>query len=246
MLEDWKTENVHPPFQHSTIPTFHPFAAISSDPRGWPTTKRACIKLSEYDSILHMQTLTEIAVEKAREGIFTRLEAACWINGGDDRLNALIKRAVGSREVWRICRGLYCLDRRHLRTPVNPLSLAQHIYGPSYISLESALSHHGWIPEAVYTITSASMKRSRSFETPLGPFSFVRIPQSRFFGGVSRIETGGGRSFLMADPLKALADYVCAHNCRWTSADPVIDSLRVDEQSLGELKSADFDLLVGH
>ena len=50
----------------------------------------------------------------------------------------------------------------------------------------------------------------------------------------------------MADPLKALADYVYAHNCHWTSAAPVLESLRVDEQSLAELKPDDFDLLINH
>ena len=208
--------------------------------------KTSCKILSKYDSILRMQTLTEVAIEKAKGGIFTRQEAACWINNSDERLNALLKRAVGSHEVLRICRGLYCLDKRYLRTHINALTLAQQLYGPSYISQESALSYHGWIPEAVYAVTSTSLKRSRAFDTPLGLFSFTHIPQPKFYIGVSRIETESNRSFLMADPLKALADYVYAHNCHWTSAAPVLESLRVDEQSLAELKPDDFDLLINH
>lgn len=190
-----------------------------------------------------MQTMTEISLERADRGVFTREEAACWINDSGARLNALLKRAVGCGEVSRIIRGLYCLDKRFLRSPVNPLELAQRIQGPSYISMESGLAYHGWIPEAVYTITSTSAERSRVFDTPLGMFSFTRVPQRQFYAAVSRIETENGGSFLMADPLKALADYVYVHHCQWNSVTPVLESLRVDEGSLKDLNSDSFDLL---
>lgn len=193
-----------------------------------------------------MQTVTEIALERAARGIFTRQEAAYWTNDSGARLNALLKRSVGAGEVWRIRRGLYCLDKRYLHSSVNPLELAQRIHGPSYISLESGLSYHGWIPEAVYAITSTSLDRSRSFDTPLGVFSFTRVPQTQFFIGVSRIETENGGSFLMADPLKALADYVYVHHCKWDSVTPVLESLRVDEDSLAELKADSFDPLMNN
>ena len=188
--------------------------------------------------------MTEIALERADRGVFTRQEAACWVDDGGARLNALLKRAVGAGEVSRIVRGLYCLAPRYVRTRIDPFELAQRIQGPSYISLESGLSYHGWIPEAVHAITSTSLERARSFDTPLGAFSFTRGPQCQCDAGVSRIEAGNGGSFLMASPLKALADYVHAHHCPWESAAPVLESLRVDERSLAELKADDFEPLM--
>ena len=101
-----------------------------------------------------MQYLTEISMEKAPSGIFTRPEVSCWIGGSPQRQFSMLKRAVAAGEVVRIHRGLYCLATRYLREKIDPHVLAQRIYGPSYISLESALSHHGWIPEAVYAVTS--------------------------------------------------------------------------------------------
>jgi hypothetical protein len=193
-----------------------------------------------------MQTLTEVALGRAVRGVFTRQESACWISASGARLNALLKRAVGSGELLRIVRGLYCLDTRFLRTRINPLELAQRIQGPSYISLESALSYHGWIPEGVYTVTSTSLERSRTFDTPLGVFSYTRVPQSCFYSGVNRIVTEDGGSFLMAEPLKALADYVYAHHCPWDSATPVRESLRVEEPSLAELDASSFEPLLKH
>ena len=203
-----------------------------------------------------MQKLTGTVLEKSETGIFTLMELARWVGGSSNRRFALLKRALKSGEVIRIHRGLYCLGSKYLRQKPDPLVLAQRIYGPSYISLETALSYHGWIPEAVYAITSASMDRSREFETPLGQFSFTRIPQKVFYKEVTRIEKEGGckneqgfhisESFLMASPLKALADYVYAHRLDWISANPVIESLRVDESSLSGVKVEAFDRLLAN
>ena len=51
---------------------------------------------------------------------------------------------------------------------------------PSYISFESALSYRGLIPEAVYTTTSACLKRARRFASKVGLFSFTPIPARAF------------------------------------------------------------------
>jgi predicted transcriptional regulator of viral defense system len=193
-----------------------------------------------------MQHLTEIALEKAVRGVFTRAEVACWISGSPDRQFSLLNRAMNTGEVVRIHRGLYCLAGKFLRQKVNPLVLAQRIYGPSYLSLETALSFHGWIPEAVYAATSASLDRSREFDTPLGHFSFTRGPQKIFYAEVTRMESEDGGSFLLASPLKALADYVYVHKQDWNSARPVIDSLRVDESSLAGTAGESFDRLLAN
>jgi len=188
-----------------------------------------------------MQTITEIALERAERGVFTREQAALWIGNHGARLNALLKRAVASREVWRVHRGLYCLSDRYTRGRINPLELAQQICGPSYISLETALSYHGWIPEGVRALTSAAVGRSRTFDTPVGLFSFTRVPQRSFLSGVRRISVEGGGAFFLATPLKALADYVYAQGCDWHSAAPVVERLRVEEESLAELTGELFD-----
>lgn len=93
--------------------------------------------MSFCDSTSHMQTVTEMALEKAERGIFSRDEAALWVGGRGARLDALLKRAVASHEVWRVHRGLYCLSRRYAQARVNLLELAQRIHGPSYISLST-------------------------------------------------------------------------------------------------------------
>ena len=193
-----------------------------------------------------MRLLTEIAMEKSGAGVFTRPEVACWLGGSPDRQFSLLKRTLKSGEVVHVHRGLYCLASRYLRHKVDPLVLAQRIYGPSYISLETALSYHGWIPEAVYSITSVSTERSCEYGTPLGQFSFTRVPQKTFYADVSRVENESGGTFLLASPLKALADYVYVHKCDWNSARPVVESLRVDEALLAGMEGKAFDALASN
>jgi len=188
-----------------------------------------------------MQTVTEIALEKAERGVFTRDQAALWVGNRGARLDALLKRAVASREIWRIRSGLYCLSDRYSRDRVNPLEFAIRIHGPSYVSLETALSYHGWIPEAVHAITSSSTGRSRSFETAIGLFSFTRVPQRRFLAGVRRVSEEGRGAFFLATPLKALADHVYVQKYDWRSVAPIVQSLRVDPENFANFTGALFD-----
>ncbi len=192
-----------------------------------------------------MQRLTEMALERSPDGVFTRAEVICWVGGNSNRRFGLLGRALRAGEVVRIHRGLYCLADKYLRRKADPLVLAQRIWGPSYISLETALSYHGWIPEAVYTVTSACMDRSREFTTPLGVFSFTRIPQEALYAEVTRVETAPGQAFLLASPLKALCDYVYAHKLDWDSSRPVVGSLRVEEE-LATVQDDEFDRLLAN
>lgn len=51
---------------------------------------------------------------------------------------------------------------------------------------------------------------------------------------------------MIASPLKALADYVYIHRENWTSIDPMIRSLRIEEEQLEELSPGDFEELDGN
>ena len=193
-----------------------------------------------------MQTITEEALGRVPWGFFTRLEADTWLGVSTAALDGLLKRGVQAGEILRIRRGLFCLDRRFMPAPPHPLALAQIVYGPSYLSMETALSWHGWIPEAVHTIVSTGLGRSREFATPLGTYVFQRVPQESLMVGVERVaEAAAHIAYFMARPLKALADYVYVHQCDWISAEPLRDSLRIEIDALETLTRADFDELEG-
>lgn len=84
--------------------------------------------------------------------------------------------------------------------------VANKLYQPSYISLETALSRYGIIPETVYTTTSITTKATREFITPLGAFSYQRVKPEAYRGYCPMCLEG--TTILLAEPEKALADYL--------------------------------------
>ena len=113
-----------------------------------------------------------------------------------------IARMIHRGDLIQLRRGLYATRRE-----LNPLALAASIYGPSYVSFETALSYHGLIPEAVFEIISATVKRPKEFENQSGRFRFRRVPQQVYPIGVERVvETE--IPFLIASPTKALCDRI--------------------------------------
>ena len=68
------------------------------------------------------------------------------------------------------------------------------------IVLEKAVRGVFTQPEAAYAVTSTSLARSREFDTPLGRFSFSRVPQKTPFAEVRRIERDDGSSSLKGPP----------------------------------------------
>lgn len=107
-----------------------------------------------------------------------------------------------------IRRGLYVLGPDEREGPISLPLVANILYGPSYVSLEFALSRYGLIPEGVFDVTSVTLKRSRMIATPLGRFSYRHLPQPAYGIGVRMEQGESGVSFLLASPEKALCDLV--------------------------------------
>lgn len=102
----------------------------------------------------------------------------------------------------KLRRGLYSLADK--RPPV--YFMANKLYRPSYISLETALSYYGIIPETVYSITSVTPKATQNFDAFGMDFSYTRIKQSAFQGYSAKKEND--HTYFIAEPEKALADYL--------------------------------------
>lgn len=179
-------------------------------------------------------------------GVFTQSEVSAMVPGTDHSRYGLVKRALAKGEVLQIRRGLYCLAPFWQRKPINSLSLAQQVHGPSYLSLETALNFHGWIPEAVYAITSVSFGPAKEFDTPLGLYSFQRVPQTVFLHGVERHIGSGGEVFLMATAAKALADYVYLNRLDWISTKAACEYLRIERDDLLSANAAELEGLIAN
>ncbi len=113
-----------------------------------------------------------------------------------------LSRMVERGECFPITRGLYETDPN-----VPAHLLAGSIYGPSYISFEYALAYYGLIPEAVYTVTSATFekKKKKKYETTFGTFTYRDVPSEAFPLGIRLIQEGD-YFYRIAEPEKALCD----------------------------------------
>lgn len=89
-------------------------------------------------------------------------------------------------------------------------AIANKMYAPSYISFESALSWYGLIPEGVFSITSATTKKTKTFDTDPGTFMYHRLKPDLFFGYT--LESFHNHTFKIADPEKTILDYLYIHN----------------------------------
>ena len=140
-----------------------------------------------------------------------------------DSRQAIVKRAMQEKMLIHLRRDLFLINTE---LAYDPFEIAAIMYGPSYISFESALSLHSWIPERVASITSATIKRKKEFQTPIGVFSFEHIPVSSFEVGI------GSTSPFIATPLKALADMIYARMKSWSNLNDLYEDLRIDPEHL--------------
>lgn len=154
------------------------------------------------------------------------------LNGSSNALHSLLKRAVKEGLLIRLKRDFYLIAGKIREIKPEASEIAPLLYGPSYISLESALSWHHWIPEAVPIINSACSKRTKKIETPIGIFAYYNIPISVFHIGVSSCPRGLPQNknacFLMADPWKALADLIYLKKKNWPNAIALSNDMRIE------------------
>lgn len=149
----------------------------------------------------------------------------------DSAIHSGVSRALRSQDFVRLKRGLYIFGERLRRKPVSKMELANRLYTPSYVSFETALSHYGLIPEAVYVTTSASTRRQKKrYQTPLGIFDYDYIPRDAFFRGVIKHQ-----AVVIAEPVKALFDWVYSRKRYYSDLSEFLEDTRID---LDELMNA--------
>jgi predicted transcriptional regulator of viral defense system len=102
------------------------------------------------------------------------------------------------------------------------------LHHPSYISLESAISHYHLIPEAVFSHQAISTRKTISYKTPLGTFNYRTLKPAFYFG--YEIQLQEGFPILIAEMEKALLDYLYL-NANMKTAEDLL-GLRLNIQEL--------------
>ena len=126
-------------------------------------------------------------------------DIAALLQVSTSNATTILRRLAQQGMIAHLSRGRWLVNEKIDRLALPELISAPY---PAYISLQSALFHHGLIeqiPSVVYAVTPA---RPRRLQTPLGTISFHRMPPALFEG----FELSPRSDAKIATPEKALFD----------------------------------------
>lgn len=154
----------------------------------------------------------------------------------NDKISELIKKG----DLILLKKGLYIPGRNTDLTVPEPFLIANYLWGPSYISMDTALSYWGLIPERVYEINSVTIRLSKKIKTPVGRFTYRSMPLPYYSFGIISVELVSGQVALVATPEKALCDKIISTagltlRSIAQTRNFLMDDLRIDKKGLQEL-----------
>ena len=156
---------------------------------------------------------------------FSNDQVYSWQPGFDrNNLSRWIKKGL----LIRLRQGYFTFPE-YKGKPDYPWYFANRMYRPSYISLHSALSFHGIIPESVIQITSVTSLKTAYFVNLFGEFSYKTIKKELMYGYDLKTMSDG-RTLQIADPEKALSDMLYLYP-EYSTTQDMLD-LRLDEEYL--------------
>ncbi|HZY81930.1 MAG TPA: hypothetical protein VFE50_20545 [Cyclobacteriaceae bacterium] len=162
---------------------------------------------------------------------------------GYSRPNDKIHQFITQGVLEPVRKGLYIVGPalNPNRRP-EPFLLANYILGPSYVSVETALSYHGLIPERVYEIASMTTKAPRKFRTPQGNFTYTRLGLPYYAFGIRTTKLAEDQYAIVASPEKALCDKIVTTSgllfrSKKAAREFLLENMRIDEEMLKRLNT---------
>ena len=157
-----------------------------------------------------------------------------------DKIMEMVNQGI----LVQLRRGLYMTSPLVSTITPEPFLIANHLYGPSYISLESALFHWGLIPERVFEISSVTTKVSKRFVVNNVVYSFTHLPIAYYPLGIQSLSLTETQTVLIASPEKALCDKVITTaginlRSRQQTLAFLVEDLRIEKDQLRELNTID-------
>lgn len=151
----------------------------------------------------------------------------------NDKVHALLQQGV----LQSVRKGLYVAGPAVGAGRPSSFLLANHIFGPSYVSLDAALSYYGLIPERVFETSSMTTKVGRIFDTPMGRFTYSHLSFPYYAFGIRSIKMADDQYAMVASPEKALADKLIATSgiiirSQKGAAEYLLENLRMDSDQL--------------
>lgn len=151
-----------------------------------------------------------------------------------------IMEMVNQELIFQLRKGLYMTTPLVSKISPEPFLIANHLYGPSYVSLDSAMFYWGLIPERVYEITSATVKPTKKFHPQDIIYSFTHLPASYYPLGIQSLVLTEKQTVLIASQEKCLCDKVITTSgvnlrSKKQAMTFLVEDLRVEKERLREL-----------
>jgi predicted transcriptional regulator of viral defense system len=149
--------------------------------------------MNQIEALQRLRTLATPAVESR--------DVAALLQVSASNATTILRRLAAEDMIIHLRRGRWLVDQK-----IDRLALPELISAPdpAYISLQSALFHHGLIdqiPSILYAVTPG---RPRRLRTPIATISFHRMPPELFQG----FELSSASDAKIAIPEKALFDLI--------------------------------------
>ena len=138
------------------------------------------------------------------------------------QINIQLSRMVKREDLVRLKRGVFMFPDAE----VDELVLANLLYDPSYVSLESDLNIAGVIPDITANVTSVTLVTSKTISTIKGVFLYSKIDKELFFGFQKIFDVNSKMYYNLALPEKALLDLIYIRRLK------SLDEYRVDRSEL--------------
>ncbi len=147
--------------------------------------------MNQIEAIRKLQALGVSVVESR--------DAAALLEVSGSNATTILRRLAAEGMIVHLSRGRWLLQRQIDRLALPELIIAP---SPAYVSLQSALFHHGLIEQIPSVIYAVTPSRPRRVQTPLGVISLHRMPPELFAG----FEPAAESNAKLATPEKALFD----------------------------------------
>jgi predicted transcriptional regulator of viral defense system len=130
--------------------------------------------------------------------VFETRDASALLAVTPANANMILSRLADHGQLVHLARGRWLIAKNLSRLALPELISAPY---PAYVSMQSALFHHGLVEQIPAVIYAVTLGRPRRVTTPMAVISFHRLPAELFSGFV--LNDDGAK---IASPEKALFD----------------------------------------
>jgi hypothetical protein len=193
-----------------------------------------------------LNSTERILLSPLKGHVIREIDLANLFTGTPAKRYGLVNKAIKRKELLPLRRGLYTLAPQYQPELFSSYYLANQIVPYSFVTAESALQFHQWIPERISSTTSmTAFGRNKTFNTSFGQFMYCKNPLNLYDAllGVMRIEIN---SFpvLIATPLRALADYIYWHKIKTADSGFLKTGLRIEKELLRQFTRVEIEALI--